>query len=158
MEYLSQVDWPTLLLGMILTAPVAYVTGIITYMHAPRLMHFLDNRKLLKKHRTRQQAVDTFNRVKAFREGNRDRYPFYLILASGAVICTIIASTLIIIALQYDFSIEFRSYLLLLALLAVLVGLLLLVGIYGTARQIERFDAYKVEFENRWGPIDNDPA
>jgi hypothetical protein len=149
---MSHVEWPTLLITVILS----YVIGIITPVHSLRLTHFLDNRKLLKKRKTRQQALVGFNRVKAFREGNRDRYPFYLILASGAVICTIIASTLIIIAFQYDFSIDFRIDLLLLALLAALVALLLLVSIYGTARQIERFDAYKVEFEKRWGPIGND--
>jgi hypothetical protein len=34
--------------------------------------------------------------------------------------------------------------------------LLLLFGIYETARQIERFDDYKTEIEQRWGPIDDE--
>jgi hypothetical protein len=42
------------------------------------------------------------------------------------------------------------------AAISALMMLLLLTGIYETARQIERFDDYKAEFEQRWGPIDND--
>jgi hypothetical protein len=34
--------------------------------------------------------------------------------------------------------------------------LLLLIGIYETARHIERFDDYKTEIEQRWGPIDSE--
>jgi hypothetical protein len=29
-------------------------------------------------------------------------------------------------------------------------------GIYETARQLERFDDYKREFEERWGPLSED--
>jgi hypothetical protein len=29
-----------------------------------------------------------------------------------------------------------------------------LMGLYETARQLERFDDYKKEFEERWGPLD----
>lgn len=50
-----------------------------------------------------------------------------------------------------------------LTVLSLLVGLILamlavasLAGIYETARQIERFDDYKKEFEERWGPFSAD--
>jgi hypothetical protein len=73
MEDLPHVDWPTLVLGILLGIPVAYIIGIVAHMHAIRLGHFLENRKLLKKRKTRQQALVAFNRIKAFREGKRDK-------------------------------------------------------------------------------------
>jgi hypothetical protein len=159
MEELSHVDWPTLVLGIILGIPVAYIIGIIAHMHAMRLTHFIDNRRLIRKYKTKKQALLVFNRIKAFREGKRDRYPFYLILASAAISCAIAASTLILIAfIQQGFSIELRMILLLFALIAVMVVLILFGGLYETARQVERFDDYKVEFEKRWGTIDSESA
>jgi membrane protein DedA with SNARE-associated domain len=77
----SNVDWTTLILGaalgVLFGAPVAYLIGILSNMHAIRFMQFRDNRKLLKKAKTRQQALLIFQRIKAFREGKRDKYPFY---------------------------------------------------------------------------------
>ena len=94
-------DGQPFLLGVIITVvvglPGAYVIGILANMHTPRLVHFLKSRKLLKTHKTRQQALRIFNRIKAFRDGTRDRYPFYILLAGAAVICAIIASTLILV-------------------------------------------------------------
>jgi hypothetical protein len=102
-----------------------------------------------------QQTLLVFNRIKAFRDGTRDRYPFYILLASAAVVCAIIASTLILItALHNEFPLAIPVYLL--AAIAALTMLLLLFGIYETARQIERFDDYKTEIEQRWGPIDDE--
>ena len=34
-----------------------------------------------------------------------------------------------------------------------MMAVLLLTGIYETARHLERFDDYKKEFEERWGPL-----
>ena len=74
------------------------------------------------------------------------------ILSSSAVCCSIIAATLILIdVIQQDFSFEIRMILFLLALIAVLMTITCLAGIYEHARQIERFDDYKAEFEKRWG-------
>jgi hypothetical protein len=152
----SNVDWTTLILGaalgVLFGAPVAYLIGILSNMHAIRFMQFRDNRKLLKKAKTRQQALLIFQRIKAFREGKRDKYPFYMILASSAVCCSTLAGTFIVIdVIRQDFSFEFRTVLGLLALIAVLMTVAFLAGIYEHARQIERFDDYKKEFEARWG-------
>jgi hypothetical protein len=141
-------------LGVIVTAvvglPGAYVIGILANMHTPRLARFLESRKLLKTHKTRQQALRIFNRIKAFRDGTRDRYAFYILLASAAVVCAIIASTVVLIAVPpNEFHLAIPVYLL--AAIAALMMLLLLIGIYETARQIESFDDYKREIEQRWG-------
>jgi hypothetical protein len=82
METLSHIDWPTLLIGMFLGIPITYGIGIVAILHAPRLAQFLDRRKLLKKTKTKKQALVVFSRVKSFHEGTSDRYPFYIILAS----------------------------------------------------------------------------
>jgi hypothetical protein len=156
-EELSHVDWLTLVLGIILGVPVAYVIGILAHMHTPKFVEFIDRRKLLKTHKTKKQALQVFKRIRAFREGTRDRYPFYMILANAAVSLTVVASTLSLVAfIGRNFSMEFRIILWLLASIAALVMLLLLVGIYETARQIERFDDYRAEFEKRRGPPDSE--
>jgi hypothetical protein len=152
----SNVDWATLILGAVLAVvlgtPVAYLIGILSNVHAIRFMQFRDNRKLLKKAKTRQQALLIFQRIKAFKEGKRDRYPFYMILASSAVCCSILAATLILtVVIRQDFSFEIRMVFGLLALIAVVLTIGALAGIYEHARQIERFDDYKREFEARWG-------
>jgi uncharacterized membrane protein len=54
-------------------------------------------------------------------------------------------------SIQQDLSFEIRMIVFLLALIAALMTVALLAGIYETARQIERFDDYKAEFEKRWG-------
>ena len=155
MDDLSSVHWLELVIGMFLGIPVAYIVGILAHMHAIRFGHFLDNRKLLKKAKTKQQALFIFNRIKAFKEGRRDRYPFYLILSSSAVCCSIIAATLILsLVIQQGFSFEARMVLSLLALIAVLMTIACLASIYEHARQIERFDDYKAEFKKRWGPTE----
>ena len=81
--------WLGVIVTVILGLPGAYVIAILANMHTPRLVEFLESRRLLKKHKTRKQALEMFNRVKAFRDGTRDRYPFYILLATAALICGI---------------------------------------------------------------------
>ena len=69
MDDLSSIHWLELVIGMFLGIPVAYLVGILAHMHAIRFGRFLDNRKLLKKAKTKQQALLLFNRIKAFKEG-----------------------------------------------------------------------------------------
>jgi hypothetical protein len=72
----ANIDWTTLILGavlgVVLGLPAAYLIGILSNVHAIRFMQFRDNRKLLKKAKTRQQALLIFQRIKAFKEGKRE--------------------------------------------------------------------------------------
>jgi TRAP-type uncharacterized transport system fused permease subunit len=123
--------WLGVIITVVVGLPGAYVVGILANMHTPRLVHFL------KTHKTRQQALRIFNRIKAFRDGTRDRYPFYILLASAAVVCGIIASTLILVTVfQNEFPLAIPFYLL--AAIAALMMLLLLIGIYETSRRYRR--------------------
>jgi uncharacterized membrane protein YhaH (DUF805 family) len=152
--------WWGVVITLIVGIPVAYGIALLAHLHAPRLAHLLETRKLLKKHKTRQQALVVFNRIKDFREGKRDRYPFYMVLMGAAIISAILASTLLlIISIQvheYPISIEY-GIVALFAVIAILFAIIFLTTIYETARQLERFDDYKAEFEEKWGPVDDDP-
>jgi hypothetical protein len=150
-EDLANIHWLELVIGMFLGVPVAYLAGILAHMHAIRFGRFLDNRKLLKKAKTRQQALVVFNRIKAFKENKRDRYPFYLIWASGAVISAILASTVVLVCIELDLSLDKRLLLSYLALMLAVMSVVLVFAIKETARQIERFDDYEKEFIERWG-------
>jgi hypothetical protein len=145
-------------LGVIVTIPLTIISGFFVNRLQRRFDALLDARNSARVRRSRQQALRSYMRIKAFHDGTKDRYPYYLLLASVAVVCAITASTLILITVfqnEFPLAIPFAVFVLL-AALASLVMLLLLTGIYETARQIERFDDYKAEFEQRWGPIDNE--
>jgi hypothetical protein len=84
------IDWVGVVIGLVLAIPLSIAANLLT----PRWISFLEKRKLIKRHKTRQQALQIYNRIRAFKEGRRDKYPFYLLLASSAVICAIAASTI----------------------------------------------------------------
>jgi hypothetical protein len=42
----------------------------------------------------------------------------------------------------------------LLAVLFAVFAVILMLALYGTSRQLDRFDDYEAEFEKQWGPID----
>jgi uncharacterized membrane protein YhaH (DUF805 family) len=151
--------WWGVIITLIVGIPVAYIIAILAHMHAPRLVQYLHSRKLLKEHKTRKQALVVFNRIKAFHEGKRDRYAYYILLAGWAVVCAIVASTLLlIISIQnheYPISIEY-GMVALCAVIVILLAIILLSSLYETARQLERFEDYKAEFEKRWGAVDSE--
>ena len=109
-----------------------------------------------KARKTKDQALRIYNRIQAFREGRRDRYSYYILLAGSAVLCAIASSTIIIGVLLISPSFEPTMLFLLIALILALFAVGFLAGIYETARQLERFDDYKKEFEERWGPLSED--
>jgi hypothetical protein len=136
--------------ALVLAVPMGITSNLLT----PRLVSYLEKRQLIKARKTREQALQIYNRIKAFREGKRDRYPFYMLLVGSAVISAIGASTIIIIVLLM--SPEFQNIMvyLFVAIILVMMSVAFLAGIYETARQLERFDDYKKEFEQRWGRLD----
>jgi hypothetical protein len=149
--------WVGLILTVVIGLPGAYLMGVLASLHTPRWSEYLQNRKLLKTRKTKQQALVTFNRIKDFREGKRDKYPFYMLLGTGSVLCAVFASTMILIisnqVLEYPVAVEYMTVAAL-AAVGIASSVILLATIYETARQIERFDDYKAEFEQRWGSSD----
>jgi hypothetical protein len=126
---------------------LAIPLGIASNLLTSRLVAYLERRRLIKTHKTREQAIQTYKRIKAFREGRRDKYPYYMMLVSLAIICAIAASTIIIVLClvlpRFEIAILWGTSAFILSIL----GALFLVGFYETSRQLERFDDYTKEFE-----------
>jgi hypothetical protein len=56
---------------------LAIPLGIASNLLTSRLVAYLERRRLIKTHKTREQAIQTYKRIKAFHEGKRDKYPYY---------------------------------------------------------------------------------
>src|SRR2546429_2579145 len=79
--------------SLVLAVPLGIASNLLT----PRLISYLEKRKLIKTHKTRQQALQIYSRIRAFREGRRDKYPYYILLGSSAVLLAVAASTVVIV-------------------------------------------------------------
>jgi len=144
------------IVALIFAIPV----GVMSHVLGHRFLQQLENRKLVKANATRQQAIRTYNLIKSFHNRTRDRYVYYLLLAGWAVICAIVSSTsiILIVLIKPNMGISppdpLAVVLIALAFVFALFAVLLMVVLYATSRQLDRFDAYKAEFEHQWGPID----
>lgn len=143
--------WLGLLLGGILSVP----TGIISILLARHVTAYLERRKLIKTRKTREQALEAFRRVKAFRNGTKDRYPFYMLLTGSSVLAALTACTVVIAVLLIEPNFENAVVWFAISAILVILSVVLLALIGMTARALERFDDYKKEFEERWGRIDD---
>ena len=134
--------------GLVLTIPLNIASNLLT----PRVINYLERRKIIKSHRSKEQELANYKRVEAFKNGTRDRYPFYILLATVTVICAVgVATCLVLAVLGYgDFTV-FPNPLLVLAFLLGVFATLFMVIIAGTARQIEQFEQYKAEIRKKWG-------
>jgi hypothetical protein len=136
--------------SLVLAIPLAIIGNLLS----PRVASYLERRQRIKARKTKKQALRIYNRIKAFREGTRDRYPYYILLGGSAALCAVASSTIVIVVVLISPSFEPGAISLLIALLLALLAVAFLAGIYETARQLERFYDYKKEFEKRWGPLD----
>jgi membrane protein implicated in regulation of membrane protease activity len=139
-------------MSLVLAVPLAVAANLLT----PHVFSYLEKRRLIKARKTRTQALLIYNRIRAFREGRRDRYSYSILLAGSAVLCAIASSTIIIGVLLISPSFEPTMVFLLIAFILALFAVGFLAGIYETARQLERFHDYKKEFEERWGLLSED--
>ena len=141
-----------ILVGIVLAIPLAVAANLLT----PRVSSYLERRKLIRTGKTRKQALLVYNRIRAFQEGRRDKYPYYMLLSGTAALFAIASSMIVTAVLFTSPSFELTVSSLLLALILAMLAVASLAGIYETARQLERFDDYKKEFEERWGPFSVD--
>jgi hypothetical protein len=156
-ERLSLGDWVGII-SLILAVPV----GVMSHLLGHYFLHYLEKRKLVRLNATRQQAIQVYNRIKAFHNRTKDRYAYYLLLTGWAVICAIASSTstILVVMTNGDFDILLRpadAFLFLLAFTFALFAVVLMMAIYETSRQLARFDDYKAELERKWGTIDETP-
>ena len=136
--------------AFVLAVPLAILANLLT----PRVASYLARRKLIKGTKSREQALIIYNRIKAFREGTRDRYAFYIVLLGASILCAIASSTLIVISPRMVTEYDPLPLALVIAALLAFFSIFLVVAIYETGRRVEHFEQFKAEFEKRWGPID----
>jgi hypothetical protein len=74
--------WLGVIITLIVGIPGAYLIGILANLHTPRLIEFLDRRKLLKTHKTKKQALRVFNRIKNFRSGKKEIDIQFIVLSA----------------------------------------------------------------------------
>jgi preprotein translocase subunit SecY len=148
----NTVDWLTLLFGVVLGIPVTFIIHILANLFHPRLVAFLDSRRIAKIRRSKTQALSAYTRIKAFHDGTRDRYPFYIMLSSASVISAIAASTCIVII--FTLKPDDPTYLIILAIFFALLMFLWLAVVQGTEHATEHFDEYRKQVERQWGPLE----
>jgi hypothetical protein len=134
--------------GLVLAIPLHIAANLLM----PGVHAYFEKRKVTKFRRSKEQELANYKRVEAFKNGTRDRYPFYILLATSAVICAVgLAACLVLVSLGYGWDFLFPNPLLLLAFFLGVFALLFMVIIAGTARQIERFEQYQAEIRKKWG-------
>ena len=74
--------------ALVLIVPLGIASNLLTL----RFASFLERRKLIKTHKTRQQALQGYEHIKAFHEGRRDRYPYYMLLVGSSALLAIAAT------------------------------------------------------------------
>jgi hypothetical protein len=148
------IDWGIVgfafaIISLVLVVPLGIASNLLT----PRLLAYLEKRKLIKSNRSKEQELANYKRVEAFKNGTRDRYPYYILLATAAVISAVgLATCLVLLALKDWDVFDFPGPLLLLfAFVLGIFAVLFMVIIAATARQIEQFEQYQAEIRKKWG-------
>jgi hypothetical protein len=150
----GNIDWGIVgfafsIVALVLVVPLGIASNLLT----PRLITYLEKRKLIKSNRSKEQELAHYKRVEVFKSGTRDRYPFYILLATAAVISAVGSATcLVLLALQnWNVFDSLNPVLLLLAFVLGVFAVLFMAIIAGTARQIEQFEQYQAEIRKKWG-------
>jgi hypothetical protein len=137
--------------AVILAIPLSIVGNLLTR----KVDALLERRKLTKTTRSKEQELANYKRVEAFKNGKRDRYPFYILLATGAVISALGSVSCLMLVIVKYWDVDFPSFPFVLAPLFTFVFGILAVGfmftIAETARQIEQFEQYQAEIRKKWG-------
>jgi uncharacterized membrane protein len=147
----GHIDWS--LVASVVSLALVIPLGIASNLLTPLLIAYLEKRKLIKSNRSKEQELANYKRVKAFKNGTRDRYPFYILVATAAVISSVgLATCLVLLALQnWNVFDSLNPMLLLLAVLFGVLSVLFMVVIAETARHIEQFEQYRAEIRKKWG-------
>jgi hypothetical protein len=141
--------------SLVLAIPLGIASSLLT----TRVVAYLEQRKLIKSHRTKEQDIVAYRGIEAFKNGTRDKYPSYLALAVFSVNCAIGGATcVLLLALKYGelgettlLPSQPTIFLSLLTFLFFLLGILFVILIPITDRRIERFDDYTAEIRKKWG-------
>jgi hypothetical protein len=147
-------DWLGVV-SLVLAIPLGIASSLLT----TRLVSYLEKRRLIKTHRTREQDLATYRNIESFKNGTRDKYASYIALAVFAVNFAICGATcLLLLLLKYGdlgetglLPSQPTVFLFVLTFLFLLLSLVFIIVIMQTARRIERFDEYTAEIRKKWG-------
>lgn len=153
----GKIDWGIVgfvfsIVALVLSVPLGIASNLLAF----RFLAYLEKRKLNKSNRSKEQEIANYRRVEAFKNGTRDRYPYYILLATAAVISAVGSATcLVLVILKYWDVFDFPSFSLLLALLLAFMfgvfAVVFMVVIAETTRHIEQFEQYQVDIRKKWG-------
>jgi hypothetical protein len=141
------------IISLVLVVPLGMISTLLT----PPLAAYLEQRKLVKSNRTKEQNVAEYRNIEAFKNRTRDRYPVYIAMSAISIICAIASAVCVLIATlghiegTPPFSSQPTIFLYLLAALFLCFSLLSLVIIAMTDRRIQNFDEYTAEVRKKWG-------
>jgi hypothetical protein len=142
-------DWIGVV-SLILSIPL----GIAANLLAPRFLAYLENRKLLKTHRSREQALLYYNFLADLKSGRRDRYPYYILLGTQSVLCGIASATCILIFSMVKFEDRLNQGPITIAAIGIIfliIALVITSHIASVARRLENFEAFKERIRKTWG-------
>jgi hypothetical protein len=137
-------------LGVLISIPIGFAVNLFT----PRILDYLQKRKVISSLRSREFAQLEYDRIKAFKTGKKDRHAYYLLMAASAVISAIVASTALLFAILSPFDLPGKIMAALFAVLAGFYCIKLMVDFYQTIVQVENFEGYQRKFKNKWGEPD----
>lgn len=136
--------------ALVLVIPLGVATNLVT----PKVVGHLEQRKLIKTHRTREQQISEYRRIEDFKNGVRDRYPFYILLSSVSIFFMLISFGVALLtfwlamhAADFMNAVFSGAF----AILFFTISVVCLFAIPATARRIERFDDYTAQIRAKWG-------
>ncbi len=143
------------IISLVLAIPLGIATNLLT----PRLVDYLGRRKLIKTTNTKEQELKAYQQVKDFKNGKRDKYPFYLMLATLCICFELAASALALSGLislpilsEDFFTAEpMRVILGVFTFCFFVFGIVMLLIIRSTERRLENFQEYTAEVRKKWG-------
>jgi hypothetical protein len=143
------------LAALVLAIPLG-VASIFVYNG---LMRQLQQRRLTRANETREQAIRTYKRIVAFRNGTKDKYAYYLMTVGWASVFAVASgAAAIAIFLKFPAPSEIPDLgelaLLLIAIGCFVSAIVLLLVMYDTERKLENFAAYKSDMEKQWGVLE----
>jgi hypothetical protein len=142
----------------VVSLALALPVGVASILITPRLVAYLEKRKLIKSHRSKEQDLAAYRNIEAFKNGTRDKYATYIAMAVLSVIFAIGSATCVLLVALKGELIEGTIlpsqptvFLSLSAFGLFLVSFLSIFLIINAARRIERFDEYTAEIRKKWG-------
>jgi hypothetical protein len=147
-------EWLSII-ALVLAVPLGISSNLLT----PRLLAYLKKRRLVKESNTRQEAIRRYKLVKSLHNRTRDRYAYYLQQVGWAVIFMVVAAicTIVLVLVNPTFGTSVPDLtivtLLVLAIFGATISVVLMLVFYEVSRQVDQFEEYQKEFEEKWGKV-----